>query len=106
MQRHIAVGLGALLGLICSGAEAAPRDGRYAVGPGAGAARVTGVVRDYRAPGVPTVASPAAVANRPLARAYPDGAAAAGGYGRDAAHAYRAPAPEWGHARQGYGYLA
>src|SRR5262245_3267870 len=56
MQGHIRVGLGALLGLlICSGAEAAPRDARDGVGrngPGADPARVSSVARGYAAPEV------------------------------------------------------
>src|SRR5262245_36135888 len=56
MQGHIRVGLGALLGLlICSGAEAAPRDARDGFGrngPGARPARVSGVTRGYAAPEV------------------------------------------------------
>src|SRR5262245_41433016 len=91
MQRQIGVGLGTLLGLVMiSGVEAAPRDGRH----GAGAARISGGVQGYGAPGVRTVRPAAAghVASRfygPVARA--DG--------------YRAVAPGWGYARQGYGYV-
>src|SRR5262245_37173937 len=95
MRRQIGVGLGTLLGLVMiSGAEAAPRDGRYVIGHGAGAARISGGAKGYGAPVVRTVRPAAAdhVAGRfygPVARA--DG--------------YRAAAPGWGYAGQGYGYV-
>jgi hypothetical protein len=95
MQRQIGVGLGTLLGLLMiSGAEAAPRDGRYVIGHGAGAVRISGGAKGYGAPAVRTV--------QPAAAGY----VAGGFYGPMArADGYRAAAPAWGYAGQGYGYL-
>src|SRR5262245_29224194 len=102
MQRHIGVGLGALLALlICTGGEAAARDGRYGVGgygPGAGSSEISAARRGYAAPGGRTL-SPvrrgegAGEANERAGRAYGSRAAGAWDYGAARAYGYRAATP-------------